>query len=380
MHFRPALTSDAAAVAALHADSWRRYYRGAYADAYLDGDIDADRLAVWSARLAAADPRRVTIVAEAAPDAQASVGPAPVGLGSATIVAATDPVPSVRGSLPEARVGHVVAGADDRLPEASSGRVVVGDSDPARPAASVVGVAGADLVAVARDRLPQVGAGTAGVGPTDPVAVAGDRLPAVGVGTVVENTNVAAASDHHLPRAGDGGVPTGGETPGPMAAAYYHPPPSGMGGPTTSGDDRLVAITGDTAWRTGAADESDTRHMAVTASALVGFVHLVVDDDARWGSLIDNLHVVTGRHRGGVGSGLIMWAAAVAAERGATPALYLWVQEQNTAAQAFYAAHGGQVVERALISAPGGIPGRLNGNPGKLRVAWPDARAIARPR
>ena len=201
MRFRPALTSDAPAVAALHADSWRRYYRGAYADAYLDGDIDADRVAVWSARLAVADLHRVTLVAEPEPAEQA-----------------------------------------------------------------------------------------------------------------------------------------------------------------------------------GAADESDTRHMAVAASALVGFVHLVVDDDPRWGSLIDNLHVATGRHRGGVGSGLIMRAAEVAAERGATPALYLWVQEQNAAAQAFYAAHGGQVVEHASIAAPGGVPGRLNGNPRKLRIAWPDARAVVRQR
>jgi hypothetical protein len=27
----------------LHADSWRRHYRGAYADAFLDGDVLADR-------------------------------------------------------------------------------------------------------------------------------------------------------------------------------------------------------------------------------------------------------------------------------------------------------------------------------------------------
>jgi GNAT superfamily N-acetyltransferase len=42
---------DAATIAALHADSWRRHYRGAYADSFLDGDLDADRRSVWSARL-----------------------------------------------------------------------------------------------------------------------------------------------------------------------------------------------------------------------------------------------------------------------------------------------------------------------------------------
>lgn len=63
--FRVAGPADAPAIAALHADSWRRHYRGAYADAYLDGDVVADRTAVWSDRLAGADPQRQhTVVAE----------------------------------------------------------------------------------------------------------------------------------------------------------------------------------------------------------------------------------------------------------------------------------------------------------------------------
>jgi ribosomal protein S18 acetylase RimI-like enzyme len=49
--FRPAGPADAEAVAALHADSWRRHYRSAYSDEFLDGDVAADRLAVWTARL-----------------------------------------------------------------------------------------------------------------------------------------------------------------------------------------------------------------------------------------------------------------------------------------------------------------------------------------
>jgi ribosomal protein S18 acetylase RimI-like enzyme len=48
---RSAGTDDAGTIALLHADSWRRHYRGAYADSFLDGDLDADRQAVWSARL-----------------------------------------------------------------------------------------------------------------------------------------------------------------------------------------------------------------------------------------------------------------------------------------------------------------------------------------
>jgi ribosomal protein S18 acetylase RimI-like enzyme len=62
--FRLAGPADAEAVAKLHADSWRRHYRGAYSDAFLDGDVFADRLAVWNDQLREPDPRRCTILAE----------------------------------------------------------------------------------------------------------------------------------------------------------------------------------------------------------------------------------------------------------------------------------------------------------------------------
>ena len=42
---------DAGAIAALHADSWRHNYRGAYSDEFLDGDVLTDRQALWSGRL-----------------------------------------------------------------------------------------------------------------------------------------------------------------------------------------------------------------------------------------------------------------------------------------------------------------------------------------
>jgi ribosomal protein S18 acetylase RimI-like enzyme len=63
LRLRDAGPQDAETVARLHAQSWRRHYRGAYADRYLDGDLLGDRLSVWSARLA--DPAgTVTLLAE----------------------------------------------------------------------------------------------------------------------------------------------------------------------------------------------------------------------------------------------------------------------------------------------------------------------------
>ena len=62
--YRLASTDDVDGIASLHADSWRRNYRGAYSDSYLDGDVLTDRRTVWGERLSAADTNSITIVAE----------------------------------------------------------------------------------------------------------------------------------------------------------------------------------------------------------------------------------------------------------------------------------------------------------------------------
>jgi GNAT superfamily N-acetyltransferase len=64
VEYRHADASDAAAVAALHADSWRRHYRGVYADEYLDGAVEEERLSVWSERFAHPSPDTSTVLAE----------------------------------------------------------------------------------------------------------------------------------------------------------------------------------------------------------------------------------------------------------------------------------------------------------------------------
>lgn len=138
--------------------------------------------------------------------------------------------------------------------------------------------------------------------------------------------------------------------------------------------DRLAAWSD----RLGSARPDQLTIVAEADGALAGFVHVVLDHDARWGSFVDNLHVTNALRRGGIGSALLTGAARAAAEHGTTGGLYLWVLEQNTAAQAFYVAHGGSPVERAHAGEPGGVPGRLNGRPAKLRMAWPHARDLGR--
>jgi GNAT superfamily N-acetyltransferase len=113
-------------------------------------------------------------------------------------------------------------------------------------------------------------------------------------------------------------------------------------------------------------------------TGLAGFVHVVFDEDGRWGSLVDNLHVTQHRRRTGLGTALLSRAAAAVTERARGNAMYLWVLEQNTAAQEFYRALGGACAEKAPVSPPGGVAHRLAGSPAKLRFTWPDASLLAR--
>jgi len=59
--FRDASIHDVEAIAALHAESWRRHYRGAYLDSFLDGDVLANRLEVWHTRMTVPSADHFTI-------------------------------------------------------------------------------------------------------------------------------------------------------------------------------------------------------------------------------------------------------------------------------------------------------------------------------
>lgn len=125
-------------------------------------------------------------------------------------------------------------------------------------------------------------------------------------------------------------------------------------------------------------EEHDACRLTVVAEAdaVLAFANSHLDADSLWGTLVDNLHVVSSRKRSGIGSRLLTRTAAEVLARAEGKGLYLWVLEQNLDAQAFYSARGGECVERAAVSPPGGVADRLSGSPMKLRFAWRDARAL----
>lgn len=110
--------------------------------------------------------------------------------------------------------------------------------------------------------------------------------------------------------------------------------------------------------------------------ALVGLAHTAFGEDPAWGSLLDNLHVVYGRKRSGIGTRLMALTAQAALDWSPSAGLYLWVLQQNTAAQAFYQARGGTCVGSREVSPPGGDPANLYGTPIGLRYAWRDPAVL----
>jgi ribosomal protein S18 acetylase RimI-like enzyme len=113
--------------------------------------------------------------------------------------------------------------------------------------------------------------------------------------------------------------------------------------------------------------------VADEGSAVVGFAHTVLDEDAEWGALLDNLHVAHHLKGTGVGTRLMAETAAGVIDARPGSGVHLWVLEQNTAAQSFYRARGGSCVGQRL---GGPFPG--GGRAVTLRYAWPDPSVLAR--
>jgi GNAT superfamily N-acetyltransferase len=112
--------------------------------------------------------------------------------------------------------------------------------------------------------------------------------------------------------------------------------------------------------------------LAERDGTVVGLAYTILGQDATWGALLDNLHVIHGLKRHGIGTRLLAMTAQTVLDWSASSGLYLWILEQNSGARAFYAARGGACVERDQVPALGGDASRLNGKPMNLRYAWPD--------
>lgn len=83
----------------------------------------------------------------------------------------------------------------------------------------------------------------------------------------------------------------------------------------------------------------------------IGFVYLVRGADARWGSFVDNLHVLPATQGQGVGAMLLDAAARWSREAFPATGVYLLCYEQNHPARRFYERMGGVAAERLITKA-----------------------------
>jgi GNAT superfamily N-acetyltransferase len=104
---------------------------------------------------------------------------------------------------------------------------------------------------------------------------------------------------------------------------------------------------------------------------LLGFAHTILNEDRKWGALLENLHVPHDHKRKGIGTGLLAETAQLVLDASPPTGLYLWVLEQNKPAQAFYQALGGTCAGKKRA---GPFPG--GGTAVTLRYAWPDPEAL----
>lgn len=103
--------------------------------------------------------------------------------------------------------------------------------------------------------------------------------------------------------------------------------------------------------------------VAEEAGHMQGFACAYIDEDTKWGSFLNNIHVSQGSQGRGVGK-LILNAVALACGEPGTEGLYLWVLQSNTKAQGFYSRYGAQNTGTNIWEAPGGTIAPL------FRFSW----------
>lgn len=119
---------------------------------------------------------------------------------------------------------------------------------------------------------------------------------------------------------------------------------------------------------------SSPDHFTVVAEVddvVVGFAHIVLENNAMLGAVVQNIHVAPGLKRGGIGSRLLAEAARTVLDLRPLSGICVWVREDNPAARAFYEARGGAPAGRTL-----GGPFADGSRAPVLRFAWPDPTTL----
>lgn len=111
-----------------------------------------------------------------------------------------------------------------------------------------------------------------------------------------------------------------------------------------------------TVWAKRFDKSPENQHIIIAEkdNKVIAFACLIGNEDIKYGTLLDNLHVSVGQKGQGVGAALLQksrdWAATYYPD---TP-FYLWVLCSNTGGIRFYERYGGQQVEKTIHHSPKG--------------------------
>ena len=125
-------------------------------------------------------------------------------------------------------------------------------------------------------------------------------------------------------------------------------------------------------WQQRFSAPTANQHIVVAEidQTVVGLACAFGDHDARWGTLLENIHVAPEHKGAGIGAQLVMHIAQWSARSHTSDVLRLWVLAANVAAQGFYQRLGASAVEQTDWDAPDG--NRVS----EMRFAWPSVAAL----
>lgn len=112
------------------------------------------------------------------------------------------------------------------------------------------------------------------------------------------------------------------------------------------------------------ADEQQQIFVVEKAEEICGFACNHLDKDKKWGTLLDNLHVLKRWQGNGLGKLLLQQSIAWSKRLRPDSSLYLWVYTENIAALNFYLHNGGKNVEEIIVENPDGSKGAV------YRIVW----------